>query len=102
MIVKSEDLRRSLNEISNLLQALRAAGINGELELEEIELLERSRRSIVNLLEARRKQNRLPVVSLQAWRDGSLVAPPFAAEPYAAVAVANRPTPGAPRPYRVS
>ena len=102
MITKSEDLRRSLTEIDHLLHALRSAGVNDETELEEIELLERRRRSIVNLLESRRKQNRLPVVSLQAWRDGSPVAPPFSAERYAAVAQASRPTPGAPRPYRVS
>jgi hypothetical protein len=102
MIAKSDDLRRSLGEIDHLLQALRAAGINDELELEEIDLLERSRRSIVNLLEARRKQNCHQVVSLQAWRDGSLLAPPFAAERYAAMAQASRPKPGAPRPYRVS
>lgn len=102
MIAKSEDLRRSLNEIDHLLHALRMAGANDELELEEIGLLERSRRSIVNLLEARRKQNLLPIVSLQAWRDGSLAAPPFNAERLAAAALAARPAPGAPRPYRVS
>ncbi|MDE2165417.1 MAG: hypothetical protein KGJ66_03650 [Alphaproteobacteria bacterium] len=102
MIAKSEELRRSLNEINNLLQALRSLGARDDQEREEIEVLEQSRRSIVNLLESRRKQNRLPVVSLQAWRDGSLVAPPFAAERYAAVAQANQPASGAPRPYRVS
>jgi hypothetical protein len=102
MIAKSEDLRRSLNEINHLLEALRAAGSNDELEQEEIELLEGSRRSIANLLESRRKQNRLPIVSLQAWRDGSLVAPPFSSERFASLAQANRPSRGAPHLYRVS
>ncbi len=102
MIAKSEELRRSLIENNNLLQALRSLGARDDQEREEIEVLEQSRRSIVNLLESRRKQNRHPVVSLQAWRDGSLVAPPFAAERYAAVAQVSRPAPGAPRPYRVS
>lgn len=101
MITKSDDLRRSLTDIDHLLQALRVAGTGDEIESDEIELLERSRQTIVALLESRRKQNHLPVVSLQAWRDGNLVAAPFVAERYAALAAASRPQPGAPRPYRV-
>jgi len=102
MIAKSDDLRRCLSEIDHLLQALRTAGSNDALELDEIDMLDRSRRSIVSLLEARRKQNCHPVVSLQAWRDGSLLAAPFTAERYAAMAQISRPQRGAPRPYRVS
>ena len=98
MVAKSEDLRRSLNDIYNLLRALRAMGARDDQEREEIDVLEQGRRSIVNLLESRWQQNRQRVVSLQAWRDGSLVAPPFAAERSAV----NGPTPGAQRPYRVS
>ncbi|GEM_PF-4006566 len=102
MIAKSEDLRRSLAEIEHLLQALRAAGDDCDGESQEIEQLERSRRSIMNLLDSRATQNRLSIVSLQAWRDGSLAAAPFSAERIAATALPSRPQPGAPRPYRVS
>lgn len=102
MIAKSKDLRRSVNEISLLLEALRASSVHDDGALDEMEMLERSRRSLVSLLESRRKQNKLPIVSLQAWRDGNLAAPPFNAERLATVAAANRPAPGAPRPYRVS
>ncbi|MDE2229832.1 MAG: hypothetical protein KGL11_12435 [Alphaproteobacteria bacterium] len=102
MIAKSDDLRRSLREIDHLLQALRAADVDSDVHLDEIELLERSRRSIVTLLAARQTQNREKVVALQAWRDGSLIAPPFTAEHHAAMAQTSRPQPGAPRPYRVS
>lgn len=102
MVAKSDELRWSLCEIDHLLQSLRAAGAPDEIAVKEIELLERSRRSIVNLLEARQRQNRQQIVSLQGWRDGSLVAPPFAAERYAAPAQASRPQSSVPRPYRVS
>ena len=102
MHAKSEDLRRSVNEINHLLEALRASSVADEEALVEIETLERTRRSLVNLLESRRKQNKLPIVSLQAWRDGNLTAPSFNAQRLAAMATANRPALGAPRPYRVS
>ena len=102
MIVKSDELRWSLSEIDRLLQSLHAADAHDEIALKEIEVLERSRQSIASLLDARQRQICQQVVSLQAWRDGIPVVPPFDAERYVTRARVNCPRPGAPRPFRIS
>lgn len=102
MIAKSDDLRRSLCEIDRLLQSLRAAGAYDEIALKEIEVLERSRQSIVNLLEARQRQSSSAIVSLRAWRDGDLATLPPTAERFGATARATHPRRGRPRLFCVS
>lgn len=97
MFAKSDDLRRSLCEIDQLLHALRANSVGQAIDLDEIDILENSRRSIVNLLEARRRQNSGTIVSLQAWRSGDLSVLPLSAERFASMAHVSHPQPGKPR-----
>lgn len=102
MITKSNDLRRTLFEINSLLQAMRVAGVANNLECDEIDFLERSRQSIVALLEARRKLNLHNIVSLRSWRDGRVIAPQFTDKDYATMAQPSQRPHGAPQPYLVS
>ncbi|HYL32833.1 MAG TPA: hypothetical protein VEU53_06780 [Stellaceae bacterium] len=102
MFVKSDDLRRSLWEIDHLLHSLRANAVGDTIDLDEIDVLESSRRTIVNMLEARRLQNSEPIVHLQAWCDGNLADLPMAADRSAVVSQATHPQPGQPRLHCVS
>lgn len=102
MIAKSNDLRRTLFEINNLLQAMRVAGVANNLEHDDIDFLQRSRRSIVALLETRRKLNLRNIVSLKGWRDGSVIMPQITAEDYATMVRPSQLRRGIPRPYLVS
>lgn len=99
MFAKSDDLRRSLSEIDQLLHALRASSIGHGVDLDEIDMLESSRRAMVNLLEARRRQNKAQIVSMQAWRNGDLSMLPLMAERFASL---GHPQPGKPHLHRVS
>lgn len=102
MVEKSDDLRRALLEIDNLLYALRNAHGENNLEQDDIDFLQRSRRSIVTLLEARRKLNLHNIVSLKAWRYGSAVTPQYTAEDDATTARHSRPPRDAVRPHLVA
>ena len=102
MMVKTDDLRRALFEIDNLLRTMRVAGVEYNLEHDDIDFLHRSRRSIIVLLDTRRKLNRHNVVSLKAWRDGSLITRQLTAEDYATMVRPSQFRCGATRPYLVS
>jgi len=102
MFMKSDDLRRSVWEIDHLLHTLRANAVGDTIDLDEIDLLECSRRTIVNMLEARRRQNSKPIVHLHAWRDGNLADLPMTADRSATMAQVSQPRRGRPRLYCVS
>lgn len=102
MFAKSDDLRRSLCELDQLLHALRASGSGHGADLDEIDMLESSRRAMVNLLEARRRQNKAQIVSLQAWRNGDLSMLPLSADRFASMGRISHPQPGKPLLHCVS
>lgn len=102
MFAKSDELRRSLCEIDQLLHALRANGAAHGIDLDEVEMLESSRRATVNLLEARRRQNTAQIVSLQAWRSGDLSILPPTTERFASMGHVSHPQRGKPGLHCVS
>lgn len=102
MFAKSDDLRRSLCEIDKLVHMLRTNRFGHAIDLEEIETLEQSRRAIVDLLEARRRLNSWPVISLQGWCDGDLSPLRLTAARLGSIARASHPEPGKPRLHCVS
>lgn len=102
MIEKSDDLRRTLLEIDNLLQTMWDADVESNLEQEDIDFLQRSRRSIVALLETRRKLNLRNIVSLKGWRDGSVIIPQITTDDYATMVRPSQLRRRIPRPYLVS
>jgi len=102
MPVKSDDLRRALFEIDNLLRTMHVAGVEYNLEYDDIDFLQRSRRSIITLLEARRKMNLHAIVSLIGWRDGCAIMPRSSAEDDATMVRPSQFRCGATRPYVVS
>ncbi|MGB8183223.1 MAG: hypothetical protein WCF13_12725 [Stellaceae bacterium] len=102
MFIKSDDLRRSVWEIDHLLHTLRANSVGDIIDLDEIDVLECSRRTIVTMLEARRQQNSKPIVHLKAWRDGNLADLPMTADRVAVLSQATHPQPGRPRLHCVS
>ncbi|HYL49000.1 MAG TPA: hypothetical protein VET84_06515 [Stellaceae bacterium] len=89
-------------EIDHLLHTLRANAVGDTIDLDEIDLLESSRRSIVNMLEARRRQNAQSIIQMHAWRDGNLADPWLAAAQPVASPQAVHPQPGRPRLHCVS
>lgn len=102
MFAKSEDLRRSLSKLDQTLHVLRTSAVGDVIDLDEINLLECSRRSIVNMLDARQRQNSNPIVHLQAWRDGNLAALPIITDRSAPSPETMHPQPGRPRLHSVS
>jgi hypothetical protein len=102
MFIKSDDLRRSVWEIDHLLHTLRANSVGDIIDLGEFDVLECSRRTIVTMLEARRRQNSKPIVHLKAWREGNLADLPMTTDRSAVFSQATRPRPGRPRLYCIS
>jgi len=102
MIAKCEHLRRTLLEIDSLLQTMHAAGVDNDPEHDDIDFLQHSRRSIIALLEARRKLNLHNIVSLKDWRDGRAMMSQFTAEDYATMVRPRQPRCGMLRPHLVS
>jgi len=99
MFEKSKDLRRTVIEIDHLLQTMHIADV--DLDQGDVKFLQRSRRSIILLLEARQKLNLHKIVSLKGWREGSVIVPQVPAEEYPTMAQAILPRHKALRPYLV-
>lgn len=102
MFVKSDDLRWALWEIDHNLHILRGNAVGDTIDLDEIDVLECSRRKIVDMLEARRLQNTKAIIHLQAWRDGNLADLPMTVGRSAVLPQTLHPQPGRPRLYCVS
>ena len=78
MTATTEELRRNLHSIRHALVGLRYPGVAEDpILMDEIRRLETTSKAIQGLLETRRSLRRQPVISLLAWREGSLAAPPL-------------------------